>query len=126
MINKILMSMSGLMASGIEDGAKDVIQKVTDIITGIMGALLGLVALLGVIYAVVIGIKMARANTPEEREEAKKKVVFTVIALGVTAALIIVMFFIKANIPNWIKNQNEQPAQEGQVAIKYTLSLLGR
>ncbi len=48
----------------------------------------------GSIYAVVLGINMARADSAEKREEAKKRVINVVLALVIVIVLIIIFQFV--------------------------------
>ena len=47
------------------------------------------VAAAGTIYAVVLGVNMARADSAEKREEAKKRVVNVLIGMVIIIALIL-------------------------------------
>lgn len=59
--------------------------------------LLLVVAAAGSIYAVVLGINMARAEDASKREEAKKRIINFVIAFAVTAILILLLKLFVAN-----------------------------
>lgn len=55
----------------------------------ILYAILAVVGAAGVIYAVVLGINLAKAEDQSKRDEAKKRMVTTIIAVAVTLVLII-------------------------------------
>lgn len=66
----------------------------------IINPILILVALAGVIYAIVVGVKFARADEKGEREEAKKKLITVIIGIVVTGILILLFFWIYRAILN--------------------------
>lgn len=61
-----------------------------------------LVATAGMIYSVVLGVKLARAETTEQRDEAKKRLIGAVIALVVIIALILLLQLFVTNIADWL------------------------
>ena len=58
-------------------------------ITWILWIVLILVGAVGAIYAIWLGVQIAKAESADAREEAKKKIIYTVIAIAVTVALIL-------------------------------------
>ncbi|MBE5746292.1 MAG: hypothetical protein E7359_03290 [Clostridiales bacterium] len=60
------------------------------------------VATAGTIYAVVLGVNMARAEDASKREEAKKRIINFVIALAVTILLIVLLNVFVTYIPGWL------------------------
>ncbi len=54
-------------------------------------AIMAVASAAGAIYAVILGINLARAEDQSKRDEAKKRIITTVIAVAVTIAL--VLFF---------------------------------
>ena len=48
-----------------------------------------IVAAAGAIYAIYVGVKMARAESSDQREEAKKRLINILVAIVVTIALIL-------------------------------------
>ncbi len=71
------------------DGDTDWLTSLVEAITWVLWVVLILVAAVGAIYAVWLGIQMAKAESEQDREEAKKKIIYTIIAIAVTVALII-------------------------------------
>ena len=61
-------------------------------VTNIVWILFGVVGLAGVIYAIYLGIQLARAEDQSKRDDAKKHMITVIIALGVT--LVLVVFFL--------------------------------
>lgn len=78
------------------------LQGILDVLETVLWPVLILVGTAGMIYAVVLGVKLARAETSDEREEAKKRIINAVIALVVIVALILLLQLFIANAPNWL------------------------
>ncbi len=55
----------------------------------ILYAILAVVGAAGVIYSIVLGVNLAKAEDQSKRDEAKKRLITTVIAVAVTVVLII-------------------------------------
>ena len=103
MFQRILMGMGMLAAAeDIDIVANDTLYTVVQYINNILGALIGVAVAIAIVYAIVVGARMARANNAEEREEAKKKVVYTVVGIAVAVALMLVLFILRDKIPAWM------------------------
>ena len=64
----------------------------------------------GIIYAVILGVNMARADSTEKREEAKKRLINVIIGLAVMIGLILFfVLFIKFVIPAFFPQSEIQP-----------------
>ena len=55
----------------------------------ILYAIMAVVGAAGAIYAIVLGINLARAEDQSKRDEAKKHLIYTLIAVAVTVVLVI-------------------------------------
>lgn len=110
MLNRILTGMSMLAANDAGEVAESVLKKVLDWIGLIMGPLLGIAIAVAMIYAIVVGAKMAKADSAEQREEAKKKVVYTVIGIAVAIALMLILLLLREKLPDWIKVTPSTPS----------------
>lgn len=71
-------------------GATDVKNTVVSVVKAILIPVLGIVGAAGVIWAIVLGINFARADSNEKREEAKKRLISLIVGIVVIIAL---MFF---------------------------------
>lgn len=78
------------------------LNPILNALDAILTPLLVVVATAGSIYAVILGVNMARAETADKREEAKKRIINAVVALGVTIVLILLLGIFKENIGAWI------------------------
>lgn len=82
------------------------VKTLTVTLKQILGPILAVVAAAGAIYAVVIAIQMAKADSGEKREEAKKRLISVIVA--VVVLVVLVLFFmvfmpmiLKAVIPGY-------------------------
>lgn len=57
----------------------------------ILGPILAIVAVAGIIWAIVLGINMARADSTEKREESKKRLISLVV--GIVVLVVVIVFF---------------------------------
>jgi len=67
------------------------VNDIVDAVNTLLWPLLILVGAAGSIYAVVLGINMAKADSGEKREEAKKRLISAVVGLAIIIALILLM-----------------------------------
>lgn len=80
---------------------------VVDVIDLVTWPLLILVASAGTIYAIVLGVQMARADSTEKREEAKKRVINVLIGMAIAVGLILLIKLFMNYLPRWIGKPNE-------------------
>ncbi len=102
-----LMSMSGagMLASSDFDFSESWgwVGTIVDAINVLLYPLLVIVGAAGMIYAIVIGVQMARADSTEKREEAKKRLINVIVGLAITIGLILFFkLFIEVILPNFV------------------------
>lgn len=97
---KLLSILGGLLADETtkkvyEDGKFvgdwEWLQKILDVLNMIIFPILIVVASVGTIYAIYLGVMMAKAENAEKREEAKKRIINAVIAVAVMIVLILLL-----------------------------------
>lgn len=91
-MSKVLSAMSGASHFDETKGVAEEftwIQEITQAIDTLLWPLLIVVAACGTIYAVVLGVNMARADSTEKREEAKKRLINLLIGIAITIGLIL-------------------------------------
>ena len=78
-------------------------KTICDALNTLLWPILIIVASVGSIYAIFLGINMAKAEDSGKREEARKRLINTIIAMAVTVVIIILIqvVFIP-NIPLWL------------------------
>ncbi len=63
--------------------------KITDAVQVILAPILAIVAAAGVIWAIVLGVQMARADSSDKRDEIKKRLIGLVVGIAILVVLII-------------------------------------
>lgn len=82
------------------------VQDIVNAVDTLLYPLLIVVGAAGMIYAVIIGVNMARADSAEKREEAKKKLINVIVGLAITIGLILFFkLFITTILPLFIGNE---------------------
>ena len=114
------------------DNQKELLGQVFNIISIVLWVVLAIVGAIGSIYAIYLGVQLARADEQGKRDDAKKHLITTVIAVGVTVALILVFNIFLPMILDAFKvgqsvtsggggNQGEDPNQGGEAGAMITL-----
>ena len=85
------------------------VKTLTTTVTNIINPILILVATAGIIYAIVVGVKFARAEDKGQRDEAKQKLITVIIGIVVTAVLIALFYWLQGTLmtegnENWWHN----------------------
>ena len=80
-----------------------------DVISLILWIILGIVGAMGAIYAIWLGIQLAKAEDQGKRDEAKKHLITVIIAVAVTLLLIIFFNVLLPAILSAFKGKNWAP-----------------
>ncbi len=96
-----------LMDTPTEEDRWQWVYEVCDAINLIIYPLLVLIGTAGIIYAIVLGVKLARAESADEQQEGKKRIINFVIGIVSVIALILLMKLFVTYLPAWIN-----PAEE--------------
>ena len=67
-------------------------------VMNIINPILILVAVAGIVYSIVVGVKFVKADNKEQREEAKHKLISVIIGIVVTIVLIALFYFLAFNV----------------------------
>ena len=78
------------------------VDEVTGAVKDVLLPLLILIATAGVIYVIVLGVNLARAESADKQKEAKQRMVNFIVAIVVTIALILLMYLVCEYLPKWI------------------------
>ena len=81
----------------IKEGAEAIRDTVESVVNTILLPIMGIVGAAGIIWAIVLGINMARADSTEKREEAKKRLIGLVV--GIVVLIVLVIFFAAGFVP---------------------------
>lgn len=69
-------------------------------VTNIINPILILVATAGIIYAIVVGFKFAKAEDKAARDEAKQKLITVIVGIVVTGVLIVLFYWLQGALLN--------------------------
>ena len=79
------------------------VENIVNAINTVIWPILIVVAAAGTIYAIVLGVQMARADSTEKREEAKKRVIGVLIGMAIIIGLILLLkLFVDLILPQLI------------------------
>ncbi len=80
-------------------------KPIVDLINMAAGPILGIVAALGTIYCIFLGVKLAKAEEPQEREKAKGALKNAIIGFLLIFVLIAVLNVAIKPMTDWMNNQ---------------------
>lgn len=83
----------------------EVVEPIVNLLNNIMGPLLAIVGAVGTLYCVVLGIKYAKAEEPQDREKAKGALKNAIIGFVLIFVLILALNLLMPIMINWV-NQN--------------------
>ncbi len=107
MFNKLMSAMIGFLGSGsapsdaLSDSPSWLVQTfaiVWKVIDDILWPAFAIIATLGIVYAIVLGVNYAKAETSDKKEEAKKRIINAVVGVVVMLALIVILKVFVSNI----------------------------
>ena len=82
----------------------DVVAPIVSLLNSIMGPLLAIVSALGAIYCVILGVKYAKAEEPQEREKAKGALKNAIIGFALIFILILALNLLMPIMINWVNS----------------------
>ena len=78
------------------------VNTLTAAVGNVINPILILVATAGIIYAIVVGVKFVKADSKEERDEAKQKLITVIIGIVVTFVLIALFYWLAYAFSNGV------------------------
>lgn len=72
----------------------DWLETILNAVINIINPILILVAVAGIVYAIVVGVKFAKADEKNERDEAKQKLIYVIVGIVVTGLLIALFYYL--------------------------------
>ena len=85
------MNLDGLLIKYFTEGNYTWLNPILKVLNDIIFPILIVLAAVGTIYAIYLGVMMAKAENAEKREEAKKRIINAVIALVVVVVLVLLL-----------------------------------
>ena len=75
---------------------------IVSLLNSLVGPLLMIVGALGTIYCIILGVKYAKADEPQEREKAKSSLVNSVIGFVLIFVLILALNLLMPTMVDWV------------------------
>ena len=108
------MNMFYTLLTGNEDKAVTVIQNmlspVMDLAGAIVGPAIGLVVAIGAVYCIWLGVKLAKADEPQEHQKAKKALSNAIVGFILIFVLIAVLYIAKDPLIAWVNEISKTSA----------------
>ena len=79
---------------------------IVSLLNSLMAPLLAIVGAAGALYCVVLGVKFAKAEEPQDREKAKGSLKNAIIGFVLIFVLILALNLLMPNMVNWVNSQN--------------------
>lgn len=78
------------------------LEPIVDVLNVILIPVVSLLATAGTIYAIVLGVNMAKADSAEKRTAAKKRITSVLITCASVILLLFALRFILGNLDKWV------------------------
>ena len=104
MLATVLMTCPALAANTSSYDA--VVNPVISLLNSLLGPILGLVGAVGTLYCVLLGVKFAKAEEPQEREKAKAHLKNAIIGFALIFVLIVALKIGMGVMIDWLKSQD--------------------
>ena len=78
---------------------------VVQLLNSLLGPLLAIVGAIGALYCVLLGVKYAKAEEPQEREKAKSHLKNAIIGFVLIFVLILALNLLLPIMKNWVDTQ---------------------
>ena len=99
-----LVSMLATQISGL-DPKYEWVNEIYNVLDPLLYAIMAIVGAAGAIYAIYLGVNLARAEDQGKRDEAKKRLITVLIAVAITIALVLFFTLLLPTIlQNFLKN----------------------
>jgi heme O synthase-like polyprenyltransferase len=79
-----------------------VIAPIVSLLNSILGPMLAIVFAVGSLYCVILGVKYAKAEEPQDREKAKGSLKNAIIGFVLIFVLILALNLLKTPMVNWV------------------------
>lgn len=86
--------------------ANKIVKPIDDLLDVMIVPLLILIGSAGLIYSIVLGVNYSKAENPDKREEAKKRLVNTIVGFVILLVLLVLLRLFTNNaeaISTWVK-----------------------
>lgn len=99
-MNNLLLSMASMLGDNTytnQTWYTKIVKVVIEWLQMLLWPIIIIVATAGMIYAIYLGIQLARAESPDKREEAKKRMLWFILAFVLTILILVVIQLLISN-----------------------------
>lgn len=82
-----------------------VVEPIIQLINSFVGPLIAIVAAVGGVYCILLGVKYARAEEPQDREKAKQHLKGAIIGFLLIFILLVALSLLKEPMLQWVSQQ---------------------
>ena len=102
----IVMSLMVFMTIGADaaTGFDKVVEPIVDLLNSLMTPLLAIVGAAGSLYCILLGVKYAKAEEPQDREKAKSHLKNAIIGFVLIFVLMLTLKLLMPVMTDWVKN----------------------
>lgn len=98
-----------------EADIQSVVTPIVSLLNSLVGPALAVVGAVGALYCILLGVKYARAEEPQDREKAKQHLKGAIIGFGLIFILLVVLNLLMPVMSDWasqvISEANEEAAK---------------
>ena len=106
--------MEGILLNG--GSVEDISQPIIDLVSSFAGPVIGIVGAIGVIYCILLGAKLAKAEEPQDREKAKHALKNAIVGFVLIFVLMFVLFKGVPLMTSWV-NENSGSGSIGNTGF---------
>ena len=85
-------------------GLQEVANAIVELLNAILAPMLAIVFAAGTLYCVILGVKYAKAEEPQDREKAKGALKNAIIGFVLIFVLILALNLLKKPMVEWVNN----------------------
>ncbi len=93
---------------------------IVNLVNMVLGPAIAVVAALGAVWCVLLGVKLAKADEPQEKEKAKSALKNAVVGYLLIFILIVVLRLSLAPMMNWVNDSTKDSAYKTNLSVPDT------
>ena len=101
----VMLSAVAMTVSSFAADFSTVYQPIVELLNSLLGPLLAIVSAVGMLYCVLLGVKFAKAEEPQEREKAKGHLKNAIIGFALIFVLILALNLLLPVMKSWVNTQ---------------------
>ena len=102
----VILAMMTFMTLSVsaESGFAGVVQPIVDLLNSLMTPILAIVGAAGSLYCILLGVKFAKAEEPQDREKAKSHLKNAIIGFVLIFVLMLTLKLLTPVMTEWVEN----------------------